>query len=119
MISSEQRAEIRRLFFAEHWKVGTIAVALGLHHDTIANALETHRFESRRSGGERPSILDAYKPLIVETLEQHPRLRATRLYEMVRARGYTGGRRRRAPLRAWRASRAALGSVSADGHPAW
>jgi len=91
MISSEQRAEIRRLFFAEHWKVGTIAVALGLHHDTVANALETHRFESRRSGGERPSILDAYKPLIVETLEQHPRLRATRLYEMVRARGYTGG----------------------------
>src|SRR5579883_3387032 len=27
MISAEERAEIRRLFYAEHWKVGTIAAA--------------------------------------------------------------------------------------------
>jgi DNA replication protein DnaC len=28
-------AEIRRLFFGEHWKVGTIAAQLGLHHETV------------------------------------------------------------------------------------
>lgn len=89
MISSDQRARIRRLFYAEHWKVGTIAAELGIHHDAVQNALETHRFDSKRI--DRPSMLDPYKPLIVETLEQHPRLRATRLFEMVRARGYSGG----------------------------
>ena len=28
MIPEEQRARIRRLFFAEHWKIGTIAAEL-------------------------------------------------------------------------------------------
>ena len=35
MISLLQRAEIRRLFYAEHWPVGTIADALGVHHETV------------------------------------------------------------------------------------
>ena len=39
MISDEQRAKIRRLFFAEHWKVGTIAAELGVHHDTVHHAI--------------------------------------------------------------------------------
>lgn len=89
MITAEQRAHIRRLFFAEHWTVGTIASELGVHHDTVENALETHRFDSRSA--HRPSSLDPYKSLIVATLEQHPRLRATCLFEMVRSRGYAGG----------------------------
>src|SRR5262249_17812019 len=32
----------------------------------------------------RPSIVDPYLPFLRETLEQHPRLRATRLYRMIR-----------------------------------
>lgn len=28
-------ANIRRLHFAEHWKVGTIATQLGVHHDAV------------------------------------------------------------------------------------
>ena len=40
MITPEQRAEIRRLFYAEHWKVGTIAAALGVHRDTVCAAIE-------------------------------------------------------------------------------
>jgi hypothetical protein len=35
MISPRLRARIRRLFFAEHWKVGTIATELGVHRDTV------------------------------------------------------------------------------------
>ena len=31
MISPETRAEIRRHFYAEHWKIGTIASELGVH----------------------------------------------------------------------------------------
>ena len=42
MISDEQRAKIRRLFFAEHWKVGTIAAELGVHHDTVHRTFSSY-----------------------------------------------------------------------------
>ncbi len=89
MISAEQRAEIRRLFYAEHWKVGTIASALGVHGDTVRRAIEAERFTSTLAR-PRPTKLDPYLPFIHETLKQYPRVRATRLYWMIRDRGYTG-----------------------------
>jgi transposase len=88
MIGPELAARIRRLFHAEHWKIGTIAAELDLHHDTVERALKTERFHAPRM--ERKRLTDPYVPFIRETLDQHPRLRATRLYEMIRARGYTG-----------------------------
>jgi transposase len=89
MITPDVRARIRRLFFAEHWKTGTIATELGVHHDTVRRAIESDRFV--QTGVQvRPSALDPYKTLIADTLEQHPRLRATRLHEMLKARGYAG-----------------------------
>ncbi len=89
MIPPELRSRIRRLFFAEHWKVGTIAAELGVHRDTVELAIEPRRFVN---AAYRPSvtILDAYKDFVLATLEQHPRLRCTRLLEMIRQRGYTG-----------------------------
>lgn len=89
MIPPEVDAEIRRLFYAEHWRIETIATALGVHHDTVQHAIERDRFI--RPGAQiRPSQLDPYKAFILATLEQYPRLRATRVYAMVRARGYPG-----------------------------
>ena len=89
MIAPELHARIRRLFFAEHWRVGTIAAELGVHHEAVRRAIEADRFV-RPDAIVRPSMLDPYKALLAETLEQHPRLRATRLFEMARDRGYTG-----------------------------
>lgn len=89
MISPELRARIRRLFFVEHWKVGTIAAELGIHPMTVRRAVESESF-APRSRAVRPSVLDPYKPFIKATLEQYPRLRTTRLYDMLRARGYAG-----------------------------
>src|SRR5438270_9862010 len=88
MIDAEQRARIRRLFYAEHWKLGTIAAELGVHHETVARAVETERFASPRP--VRPMQLDPYKAFVQDTLARHPRLRATRLHEMLRERGYAG-----------------------------
>jgi transposase len=88
MISVEQRARIRRLFFVEHWKVGTIAAELGVHHATVRRAINAESFGSDRSRG---SILDPYKLFINDTLAQHPRLRASRIFDMIRTRGYSGG----------------------------
>lgn len=89
MISDEQRARIRRLFFAEHWKIGTIAVELGLHHDTVELAIEPRRFANRRHAS-CATELDPYRAFIEHTLEQYPRLRATRICDMIRERGYKG-----------------------------
>jgi transposase len=89
MLTPEQHAEIRRLYFGEHWKIGTIAAALGVHHDTVRAAI-AHDTHAIRRGSCRATILDPYLPFLRDTLAQYPRLRATRLFEMVRARGYTG-----------------------------
>jgi transposase len=88
MLDSEKLATIRRLYFAEHWKIGTIAAELSVHRDTVRAAIETDRLHRPRR--LRPSKLDPYVPFLRETLEQYPRLRATRLLEMIRQRGYAG-----------------------------
>ena len=89
MITPEQHAEIRRLYYGEHWKVGTIAAALGVHHDTVRAAI-LNDTQSVRRGTCRATQLDPYLPFVRDTLAQYPRLRATRLYEMVKGRGYAG-----------------------------
>jgi transposase len=89
MIPPELCTKIRRLFYAEHWRVGTIASTLGVHPDTVQRAIERDRFV--RTGSQiRPSLLDPYKAFITATLEQYPRLRATRLHAMLHDRGFAG-----------------------------
>lgn len=91
-VSLETVAEIRRLYFAEHWKRGTIATQLGVHVDVVKRALGRL---GPRPGTPRPSsrLLEPYRPFIDETLQQYPRLVATRLYDMLRERGYAGSLR--------------------------
>jgi transposase len=89
-------ANMRRLHFAEHWKVGTIATQLGVHHEAVERALGLDTRGGIRSDGllggrVMASKLDPYKLLIRETLEKYPRLTATRLVEMLKARGFDGG----------------------------
>jgi transposase len=87
MIAPETVTEIRRLFYAEHWKVGTIAAQLDLHPDTVKRAL---RLALPTTRNFPPRLTDAYAEFIRTTLQQYPRLRATRLLEMLRDRGFTG-----------------------------
>lgn len=89
MITPAQHAEIRRLYYAEHWRVGTIAAQLGLHHETVTAALNRASVLTR-AGRCRPTALDPFLPFLRDTLAQYPRLRATRLHEMLRQRGYGG-----------------------------
>ncbi len=88
-VSQETEAEIRRLFFAEHWKRGTIVAQLGHHLDVVKRV--TGNVGMKR-GTVRVSArkLDPYIAFIDETLAQYPRLRATRIFDMIRGRGYVG-----------------------------
>jgi hypothetical protein len=60
MITPEPHAEIRRLYFGEHWKVGTIVTNLGVP-DTVRAAIALDTRVVRR-GACRRSILDPYLP---------------------------------------------------------
>jgi transposase len=86
MIDLETRARIRRLFYVDHWKIGTIARELSLHPETVARAIETERFN--RDKPPRPDMLAPYTGFIQEILDKHPRLCATRVFHMIRDRGY-------------------------------
>src|SRR5438445_9294997 len=88
MLSSEQRVQIRHWFYAEHWKVVTIAQELGVHPDTVRHALDTE--QSNRAKALRPLVTDPYVEFLRQTLQKYPRLRATRIYQTIRERGYTG-----------------------------
>jgi transposase len=89
MIGRDREAEILRLYHAEKWRIGTIATQLGVHHTTVQRALLRAGIEPGRVL-VRASMVDPYVPFIEETLKQYPRLRASRLYEMVKGRGYPG-----------------------------
>jgi len=89
-ISPELEAKILRYYHVEKWRVGTIACQLGVHHGTVDRVLSQAGLP-KLERPSRPSRLDPFVPFILETLKQYPRLTASRLYGMVRERGYTGG----------------------------
>jgi len=89
MIDPEMIVKIRHLYFAEHWKIGTIASQLGLHFDTVRAAIGTDAFNRARR--ERTSqLVGPYLDFVRKTLKDYPRLRATRIYQMIQGRGYEG-----------------------------
>lgn len=88
-LTPETEAQILRFHHAERWPVGTIASQLNLHRDSVARFLAQAGLPALKQI-HRPSAIDAYLPFILETLTQFPRLRASRLYDMVKDRGYPG-----------------------------
>jgi len=89
-IDPDLESRILRYYFVERWRVNTIARQLGVHHSTVSRVLSQAGI-GKAERMPRPSILDDYTPLIVETLAQYPSLSATRLYVMAQERGFTGG----------------------------
>ena len=89
-IDKALEAKILRFHHVEGWGVHTIAVQLGVHHSTVDRVLSLAGLP-KIDRAARPSILDPYLPLMVQMLEQYPKLSAVRLLEMARVRGYQGG----------------------------
>ena len=91
MIAKELENKVLRLHQVEKWPPGTIATQLGLHHDTVERVLSQDGELTENKQIARPSMVDPYLPFMVKTLEEYPRIQASRLHEMVRERGYPGG----------------------------
>lgn len=90
MITPEQKAEIRRLFYAEHHTIHAIATALGVHRDTVCRAINKEAFATR-SAAVRGRRIDPYLPIVKEVFDRLPTIRATRLREILKDRGFVGG----------------------------
>jgi transposase len=82
--------DIRRLHDAEKWTRGTIAAELGVHPDVVDRVLDAGACPALVPS-PRPSLVDPYAGFIEETLKAYPRLRATRIFDMIRMRGFEGG----------------------------
>jgi transposase len=82
-------AQILRYHHVEKWTVGTIARQLHIHHSVVRRVL-TQAGLASRSMAPRPSRIDAYLPMIHETLKAFPQLTASRLFAMAHERGYRG-----------------------------
>lgn len=90
-VTAEESAAILRLHHAEQWPVGTIATQIGRHHDTVERVLAQSGLPVSKPSA-RGRKVDPYLAFIQETLAKFPRLRASRLWSMVRKRGYRGSK---------------------------
>lgn len=89
-ISDELKANIVRYYHVEKWRVGTISSQLGVHHSTIKRVLSETGVPKKKILVQ-PSMMEPYLPFVMETLQRYPTLTASRLYTMVKERGYPGG----------------------------
>jgi transposase len=89
-IAPDLQAQILRYYHAEKWRINTIARQLHVHHGTVARVLAQAGLPTDVQV-ERCSKLLPYLPFIKQTLEKFPTLTASRVYAMVRERGYRGG----------------------------
>lgn len=88
-ISTDLVAQILRLYHVEKWRCNTIAQQLHVHHTTVSRVLAQVGLPLH-GNPPRSTLIDPYLPFVRQTLEKFPLLTASRLYEMVRERGYRG-----------------------------
>ncbi len=90
-VTAEETAKILSLHHAERWPIGTIGTQLGRHHDTVERVLAQSGLDVHKEV-TRARLVDPFIPFLKETLAKYPRLRASRLWSMAKARGYAGSK---------------------------
>ena len=96
MISFETEAEIERLWRAENLRcVGTIARMARVHSDVVKRVLRRAELVPPSSDGlssavARVSMLGEYLAVIDDTLQKYPEICASRVFAMIKERGYAG-----------------------------
>jgi transposase len=89
MVPPEIKAEFRRLYIAERLTMHAIAQHFGVHPSTVSKYVG----EDGQVRNIRPvpkSQVDPYMSFITEVLKEFPRIRATRLHQMIKDRGFKG-----------------------------
>ena len=89
-ISPEMRAAIRRMFYAEHHRIRSIADHFGIHYSTVNRALNQDYKRMGSKLGRRKVLVDVYVEYITSRLEKHPKIKAKLLFYELKNRGYQG-----------------------------
>lgn len=89
-IDLDREKKILRYHHVEKWPIGTIARQLGVHHSVVRRVLSAAGIP-KSDLMKKPSIIAPFLTFITDTLKTFPKLAASRLYEMVKNRGYMGG----------------------------
>lgn len=94
MISAEQWALIRHLYFVEKMSQRKIYEITGISEKTVRKALRKKEYSlyADKPRKKRKSKLDPYKPDIAYLLKQYPGLSGKRIFEELVKLGYPGGR---------------------------
>jgi transposase len=90
VITPETRAEICRLVRSEHLSITKAAKALGIHHSTVRNAIESEG-RIRSAVRTKVSTLDPFVPFIQQKLDEYPDIPASAIWQMLKDRGFRGG----------------------------
>ena len=91
MVSVEQWAEIRRLYFVEQRSKRAITKLLGIHRDTVTRAINATS-PPRYVRAPTVSKLDPFKDWVCEQLAADPTIQSQRLPELATEVGYAGGK---------------------------
>ena len=84
MISNVDALEILRLHSVEEWPIVAIARHFCCHHSVVRRGIGN----SVSARADRKSILAPYFGFILETLEKYPEIHSTRIFAMLKERGF-------------------------------
>ena len=88
MIDDKLKGKDPSLLPGGQMEVSAIASHLHVHHSTVTKALAGAGVEVPVT--QRARMVDPYLTVMQEKLEQYPKLCASRLFQMVKERGYPG-----------------------------
>lgn len=89
-VDAKTEHDILRHHLVDDWPVGTVARELGVHHDVVRRVLRQRQVGTGAPQVVRARMIDPYLAYVKTTLEKYPKLHASRLFHMLRARGYEG-----------------------------
>lgn len=91
MLTPEMQSEILALYFSEKKSVRSIARSFGITRTTVRKILVRRQVNLRIQAGDKSSILDPYKPEILELLKKDPEIKGPAILNLIRDLGYMGG----------------------------
>jgi transposase len=90
MLEPDQQAEILALHFGHKKGIRAIARELGLTRKTVRGVVLRRAVALRARRSPRKSILDPFKPRILNLLELDPKISSTVVFQRIRDDGYLG-----------------------------
>lgn len=85
----QERYQAVQTLYTQGFSTRTIAQKLGLSRETVSKFVQAETFPERMASSKRASLLDSYKPYLLQRWKEGYR-NSVQLYAEITARGYTG-----------------------------